>query len=422
MIRRIATLVLALTASANAAPPAEVTVDQAVALLATSPRMTANRAAIDVAAADVVDARQHPNPTLDLSGSRTVAGSDTINGWQPSIGIDVPILIGHQRARRGEAARDRVTAARAEVAATTGDAELDVRARFAALLVAQEQQTLLAAALADARTLREIVAGRSAAGAGSPYAVQRIELAISELASRLDEANSARIAAAGELAATVGAPGWQPHALGALDTASPGVTASPSVTGAAGDTTTSAGAPPASALAIDANHPQLVADRAAHAAALAEIEVARADAVPTPTFGLHAFTTSDPNSLALSLGVSIPLPLFDKNRGAIARARADATRTELELAARQTELTTALDRATSVLAARRDAAQRFAAELQRLPALRTMAETSYRSGQGGIVELLDALDAITDARLRDLELRSAVAEAALDVRRAARGH
>jgi cobalt-zinc-cadmium efflux system outer membrane protein len=155
---------------------------------------------------------------------------------------------------------------------------------------------------------------------------------------------------------------------------------------------------------------------------VAEIEVAHADAIPTPSLGLHAFTTSDPSSLVLSAGISIPLPLFDKNRGAIARAHADAERTDLELAAQRTELAATLDRASAVLATRRDAVRRFQGDaLLRLGKLRAMAETSYRSGQGGIVELLDALDAITDARLRDLELRAAVAEAALDVRRAARG-
>ncbi|HEX2691576.1 MAG TPA: hypothetical protein VHN14_33420 [Kofleriaceae bacterium] len=50
-----------------------------------------------------------------------------------------------------------------------------------------------------------------------------------------------------------------------------------------------------------------------------------------------------------------------------------------------------------------------------------MAEASYRAGQGSIVELLDALDAITEAQLRDIELIAATLDAELDVRAAARG-
>jgi len=86
------------------------------------------------------------------------------------------------------------------------------------------------------------------------------------------------------------------------------------------------------------------------------------------------------------------------------------------------ELAGEVDRATRVLAGRRDALAHFQADTaERLPKLRTMAEAAYRSGQGGIVELLDALDAITDARLRELELRAAVASAELALRTAARG-
>jgi cobalt-zinc-cadmium efflux system outer membrane protein len=116
------------------------------------------------------------------------------------------------------------------------------------------------------------------------------------------------------------------------------------------------------------------------------------------------------------------LPLFDRNQGAIARARATAHQAELELAATSVELAGALDQATRDLAARRDALAHFqAGAMQRLTKIREMAEAAYRSGQGGIVELLDALDAITDARLRELELRATVADAELAVRRASRG-
>jgi cobalt-zinc-cadmium efflux system outer membrane protein len=118
----------------------------------------------------------------------------------------------------------------------------------------------------------------------------------------------------------------------------------------------------------------------------------------------------------------MPLPFFDRNQGAVARARAEAHRAEAELAAKQNQLSAELARAERVLAARRDTQTRFqTSALQRLPKVREMAEASYRAGQGSIVELLDALNAITEARLRDIELRLGIAEAELDVRRAALG-
>jgi cobalt-zinc-cadmium efflux system outer membrane protein len=66
-------------------------------------------------------------------------------------------------------------------------------------------------------------------------------------------------------------------------------------------------------------------------------------------------------------------------------------------------------------------AQFEADAIARLPRVRAMAEASYRAGQGTIVELLDALDAITEARLHELELVTAAQGAALDVRAAALG-
>jgi cobalt-zinc-cadmium efflux system outer membrane protein len=400
VIGRISFALVACAAAAYAEPAADVTADQAVALYrAHSARLLAVRAAVDVARADVVEARIHPNPTLGAASVRTVGGSDTIGGSQQTLSIDIPILIGRQRSRREAAARRHIDVARAQVELDQADAELDIRARFAALLAAQEQAAVLTGALADARAVRAIVAARASAGAGSEYALERIDLAIAILASRVDEAASDEASRAGELATAVGLPGWHPHAIGEL-----------------GDG--GAAVPP-----LAAEHPALVVDRRTVAAARADLARAHADAIPTPSFGLQAFGTTDPAGMAFGAGISMPLPLFDRNQGAIARARAEAHRAEFALEARAAELASELARASRVLAIRREAVARFRADaLQRLDKLRAMAEASYRSGQGGIVELLDALDAITEARLHDIELRAAVVEAELAVRRAATGH
>ncbi len=323
-------------------------------------------------------------PALWIEGCRRLIKQQ--HGW-----------IGRQRSRRETAARLHVDAERAGVDATQADAELELRGRFAVLLAAQDDTLVLAAALTDARAVRDIVAARTNAGAGSPYAVDRIDLAIAALSSRVDEARSTELAASSDLAAAVGVPGWEPHALGDLG-----------------------GPPPPETIAAD--HPVLAADRAELAAARAQIARAKADAVPTPSLGLQTFATTDPSGVAIGAGASIPLPLFDRNQGAIARARADAHRAELELAARTTELSLALGGAQRVLASRRAALAQFRdGALVHLDRLRSMAEASYRNGQGSLVDLLDALTAITEARLREVDLRRSVAEAELDVRRAALG-
>jgi cobalt-zinc-cadmium efflux system outer membrane protein len=175
-------------------------------------------------------------------------------------------------------------------------------------------------------------------------------------------------------------------------------------------------------LTLGADHPELVAGLATQAAARAEQALAHAEAVPTPILSLQGFGTTDPQGIALTVGLAIPLPLFDRNQGAIARTRAQERAAELDHRATGAELTADLARALARAEARRAAAARFKADaIERLPRVRAMAEASYRTGQGNIVELLDALDAITEAQLRDIELTAAALDAELDVRAAARG-
>ena len=380
--------------------PAEVTADQAVALYRErSPRLAASRAAIDVTAADLVDASIYPNPTLSLNTTNIVQGQDTFGHSQELVGVDIPILIGGQRGHRTRAAEARVAARRAGVDADQARAELDIRRRFLALAAAQRKVAALATALDDARAVRAIVAGRQQAGAKSPYELERTDLALASLASKHDEALTEVTAASGELAAAVGIPGWQPRAAGAFEP--PTVATSPT---------------PAS------DHPELVAGLAARAAAQKDEAAAHADAVPTPSLQLQSFGTTDPEGIALMVGIAIPLPVFDRNQGAVVRARAREHAAELEHRAAAAELTSDLSRATALEAARCEAVARFRADaIERLPRVRAMAEASYKSGQGGIVELLDALDAITEAHLREIELVAAALDAELDVRAAAHG-
>lgn len=379
--------------------PGDVTADQAVALYrAHSPRLAADRAAIAVTAADLEDAHVYPNPTLSIGTTNTVQGVDTIGHSQESVGLEIPLLIGGQRGHRADAASARIAARRADVDADQARAELEIRRRFVTLLAAQQKVDALAAALDDARALRVIVAGRQQAGAKSPYELERTDLALAALASRHDEATTDAAAAAAGLAQAVGLPTWQPHAVGTFRPSDPAQSA------------------------LAATHPSLIAAAAARSAARAEQALARSEAIPTPSLQLQGFGTTDPQGLAITVGVSLPLPLFDRNQGARARARASLRAADLDQLATTSELSADLTRTNAIASARRAAVTRFeSSAVDRLPQIRTMAEASYRAGQGNIVDLLDALDAITDARLRDIDLIAASLSSELDVRAAALG-
>jgi hypothetical protein len=80
-VRRIAMSVLAVLLVAGAASaqtaalPADVTIDEVLRLLIErSPRTIADRASIDVAAADRVTARIYPNPDISYGATHLVSG------------------------------------------------------------------------------------------------------------------------------------------------------------------------------------------------------------------------------------------------------------------------------------------------------------------------------------------------------------
>src|SRR5260221_9622236 len=129
----------------------DVTIDRAVELYRVrNPRLAVQRAAIDVTAADLVEARIYPNPTINASASSTVHGTATSGDTLEQGGLEVPLLIG-KRGARERAAEHRIATTRADVATSEADGTLEVRRRFVALLAAQERVGAMTAALDEVR-------------------------------------------------------------------------------------------------------------------------------------------------------------------------------------------------------------------------------------------------------------------------------
>lgn len=85
------------------------------------------------------------------------------------------------------------------------------------------------------------------------------------------------------------------------------------------------------------------------------------------------------------------MPFFDRGQGGMARASAQkhavAMKPELLQAATRQEL----ERAVAVLKLRRETREKFELDvLETLPTLEQMAESAYRLGQTGLLELLDS--------------------------------
>ena len=363
-----------------------------------SPRLAAERPQIDAARGDLVTARALPNPTVAYDGGTLVDGANVNGVWQHEATIAAPLPITGVRAARVAAAEKQVQVAEGAVRARYAELALSARKLFVSLLAAESREQVLENAHRDAEHLRDIVAGRVRAGEAREYDGLRIATEAELMESKAADARAEVLDHAGELGKLLGFPSWRPHALGALRPL-----------GAAVDAY-------ADPHVMEESRASLALAKRQEEAAAAAVEVARRERWPLPVVNLGVAETRRDASTSVVGGVSVEVPLFDRGQGKVARSLAEA---DAAAAARRVAVAEAgaeLGRATRVLAERRAALAAFDRDVvDRLPTLRRMAEDAYRLGQGGIVELLDATQARTEAELAGVALVESVLEAEVDV-------
>lgn len=361
-----------------------------------SPRFAAERQSVAVAEADRIGAAAYSNPTIGFSQFRPAGGAQTLfeGSRQQQFGIEVPVPLNGQRAARMEAVERGVDAARARVLAGGTAFTADAAGGYIDLLAAQEQAGLLTAAVGELTRLRTIIVGREASGMASRYDVTRIEVELSGMQAKLEEAQARIADRSGTLAALLGFPRWRPRAQGPL---------------APLDIATAA---PAAAKDLASTSPATVAAVREEEAARAGIEVAKRERIPTPTFNLGRTWTSEPFGAANFAGVSVEIPLLDGRRGPQAKAEAQAIQANLRRQLVEIETAANLDRLSQVIALRRSSLDRFDRESgQRIPALKQMAEDAYRFGRGSILELLDAVRSRYELQQSRVDLAAALLDA-----------
>jgi cobalt-zinc-cadmium efflux system outer membrane protein len=371
--------------------PARVTLDQVLQLLEErSPRTAAERATIDVVAADRITANTLPNPSLSYGGLRLVSGVSTGAVTQHQLVMEQPLLLFGQRQTRRDAADLNVSAEEARVAASLAARRLDVRQAFATLLARQEQMRILEDSRTELRRIEGVVRGRAEEGDRSRYDVLRIETEGRMLDIEVMNAATDVDDAAGRLAALLGFPGWRPGADGVLD---------------AGNVPTE----------LDAlwdiaqrRRPALVAIQRRQTAAQGGVLLAQRQRLPIPAVSGGALFTREGTGTSAFFGVSLPLPMFDRNRGAIARASAEVEAETRALNAQVAEARAEIERTRATFLGRRETLSTVDRDIvQRVPGLRRMAEDAYREGRGDILELLDAsrsLKNIQLLRVKQLEM------------------
>ena len=154
--------------------------------------------------------------------------------------------------------------------------------------------------------------------------------------------------------------------------------------------------------------------------AKARESLALAQATRIPDIGVSAGISrfEEDGAYAGTAGLSLPLPLFDRNSGGIASATHQASRAEYEQRAARLRARADLVEAYSRLETARTEALTTKAEL--LPGAQQAfdaAQTGYREGKYGHLEVLDTQRTLNEAKTRYLDVLAAYHKAAADVER-----
>jgi len=384
-----------------AQPPATVTLDELLKLVARSPRVLAAERDAEMARAERLTAGALPNPTISFGVARPSAGERTMfdaNSQQQAT-IEMPIPVFGQRGARMDAADRQIGRAESQVRLTSSEARRAAALGFARLVRAQETLAARSAALGEVERIRGLVTGRQQSGVASRYDRSRVdaESALAALAVQRAEADVGEQGAA--IAALVDAPGWKPRASGSLE-------AMRGAPGAERDIAGMLAANPAARLARDES-----------AAAEARIELARRERYPVPSLAYSRAWTSGPFGATNFIGVQSEIPILDSRKGGEDRARAEAAGTRERERAANAALAAEYEKQRDVLRARREALRRFEAETADTQGgFLEMAESAYRLGRGTLFELLDARRTRLEASLARLELLGAIVEAEIEMR------
>jgi cobalt-zinc-cadmium efflux system outer membrane protein len=392
---------LLFSASAWAQPPAAVTLDELLKMVARSPRVLAAERDADMARAERVTAGALPNPTLSYGIARPSSGERTIfdADRQQQATVELPIPVFGQRGARIEAADRQIGRAESQLRLTASEARRAAALGFSRLLRAQETLNARSAALGEIERIRGLVTGRQQSGMASRYDRSRVdaEAALAALAVQRSEAEVSEQAAA--IASLVDAPGWRPRASGSLE-------AMRGSSGSEPDLQRMLAANPAARLARDESF-----------AAEARIEQARRERYPVPSVAYSRTWTSGPFGSTNFIGLQSEIPILDSRKGLEDRARADAAGARERERVANAVLSAEYEKQRDALRARREALRRFEADVSDTQGnFLEMAESAYRLGRGSLFELLDARRTRLEATVARLELLGAIVEAEIELK------
>ncbi|MBI3450608.1 MAG: TolC family protein [Acidobacteria bacterium] len=367
-------------ADAPAPDTAPLTLDQAMEIaLAHNPTLAAARLSGATAAAQIGVASERPNPALTIEEDRETP--------KDSLTLSFPVEVAGKRGKRVDVAEAGRRSADAAVAAAIADTRVAVRRAFYGLAAAERRAEELQA-------IRDLAARTSAAakdrfesGAAPRLDLLQAELAGGDAQNGLREAR-ARIAAAGaDLNTVLGRTPGEPVSVAT------GLDAAEQISA---DTATSIALASSAELAIANGRVE---------EARARVTLARAQRIPDPVLDAAVTHRGEPDfDWGWRAAVSFELPLFTTHRALVAAESAALSQAMAERDALDARIRGDVFSAQAVAAASREQYMTFRDEmLPRVAEVEKMAEDSYRSGQTGLVAMLQALQTARDLRLRAVQ-------------------
>ena len=163
-----------------------------------------------------------------------------------------------------------------------------------------------------------------------------------------------------------------------------------------------------------ANHPALSEINTLATRSRIVVDHERARRIPEPA--LYGEYERQPDITFYRFGVSVNVPLWDRRKGPIAEAQADVSRTEALARQRRLEITAALERAYDQYQISNQQVEGLqAGSLREAQAAVDAAQSAYRFGERGIVEVFDAQRVLQGVRGDLLDARAARQSALIDL-------
>jgi cobalt-zinc-cadmium efflux system outer membrane protein len=363
------------------------------AALAANPALTAARLGRAEAAARGEVARQRPNPELAVEESKDYPRDSTV--------LSVPLETAGKRRRRIALAEAQAQGNEAEIARLEAETRNQARRAYFALAVAQRRTAEGEELRGLAERARAAARVRFEAGDVPRLDVVQAELAAAQAANEADRARGLLAGARADLNTLLRRPPGDPLAVS--------------------DLLDAGRVPPPQAavdLALRSSTELAVLDRGL-AQQKAQVELARAEAVPDLTAAAGVTHDSPPDfTWGWRASLVVPLPLFTR-RAQVHLEEATLARLQAERDAAAARVRGEVWSAAAKAEVQKQAYLRYRDEiLPRAAEVERMAEDSYRSGQTGLVALLQSLQSVHDLRLQAVQAGTDYQNALADLERA----